>query len=142
MPLVRIDVIEGRSPEQLRELCDAVQEVMEDVFAAPPRDRYQIVTQHRPGELICEDTGLALLRTDDLVVLQVFEQGRSDEQKRALYAALAKRLRAASGLAPEDLVVTIAANTPADWSFGLGRAQFLDGDLPAHAPTEPEPKCA
>src|SRR3712207_9586937 len=64
MPLVRIDVVEGRrTAEQLRLLADTVQEVMLDVFAAPPRDRYQVVTEHRPGQLICEDTGLGLERS-------------------------------------------------------------------------------
>ena len=64
MPLVRIDVVEGRrSPEQLRLLADTVQEVMLDVFAAPPRDRYQVLTEHRPGQLIREDTGLGIERT-------------------------------------------------------------------------------
>ena len=33
------------------------------------------------------------------------------------------------GPAPTDLVVSVAANSPEDWSFGLGRAQFLEGDL-------------
>ncbi|MDQ1675276.1 MAG: hypothetical protein QOC93_420 [Actinomycetota bacterium] len=130
MPLVRIDVIEGRrTPEQLRRLADTIQEVMLDVFAAPPRDRYQVLTEHRPGQLICEDTGLGLERTDDLVVLQVFQQGRSEEQKRALYAGLARRLEEATGLAPSDLIVSVIGNSREDWSFGLGRAQFLEGDL-------------
>jgi phenylpyruvate tautomerase PptA (4-oxalocrotonate tautomerase family) len=130
MPLVRIDVIEGRrTPVELRRLADAVQDVMLDVFAAPPGDRYQVVTEHRPGQLICEDTGLGIDRTDDLVVLQVFQQGRSEEQKRALYAGLARRLEESTGLAPSDLVVSVATNTREDWSFGLGRAQFLEGDL-------------
>jgi phenylpyruvate tautomerase PptA (4-oxalocrotonate tautomerase family) len=130
MPLVRIDVVEGRrTAEQLRLLADTVQEVMLDVFAAPPRDRYQVVTEHRPGQLICEDTGLGLERTEDLVVLQVFQQGRSEEQKRALYAGLAKRLEEAAGLAPSDLIVSVMGNSREDWSFGLGRAQFLEGDL-------------
>ena len=130
MPLVRIDVIEGRrTPEELRRLADAVQEVVLDVFAAPPRDRYQVITEHRPGQIICEDTGLGIERTDDLVVLQVFQQGRSDEQKRALYAELSRRLAEVTALPPGDLVVSVVANTRADWSFGLGRAQFLDGDL-------------
>ena len=39
MPLVRIDVQEGRTPAQLRRIADVIQEVMLDVFAAPPRDR-------------------------------------------------------------------------------------------------------
>ena len=130
MPLVRIDVVEGRrTAEQLRLLADTVQEVMLDVFAAPPRDRYQVVTEHRPGQLICEDTGLGLERTEDLVVLQVFQQGRSEEQKRALYAGLTQRLEEAAGLAPSDLIVSVMGNSREDWSFGLGRAQFLEGDL-------------
>ena len=37
MPLVRIDVVEGRrTQDELRLLADTVQEVMLDVFAAPP----------------------------------------------------------------------------------------------------------
>ncbi|MDB6002990.1 MAG: 4-oxalocrotonate tautomerase [Rhizobacter sp.] len=130
MPLVRIDVVEGRrTPDQLRLLADTVQDVMLDVFAAPPRDRYQVISEHRPGQLICEDTGLGIERTDDLVVLQVFQQGRSEEQKRALYATLCRRLGETVGLAPGDLVVSVMGNTREDWSFGHGRAQFLDGDL-------------
>ena len=50
MPLVRIDVQEGRSPEQLRRLADVVQEVMPEVFDAPDRDRYQIITVHPAGQ--------------------------------------------------------------------------------------------
>ena len=130
MPLVRIDVVEGRrTPDELRLLADTVQEVMLDVFAAPPGDRYQVITEHRPGQLICEDTGLGIERTDDLVVLQVFQQGRSEEQKRALYAELAESLKGVTGLAPSDLIVSVMGNSREDWSFGLGRAQFLEGDL-------------
>jgi phenylpyruvate tautomerase PptA (4-oxalocrotonate tautomerase family) len=130
VPLVRIDVVEGRrTREELRRLADTVQDVMLEVFAAPPRDRYQVITEHRPGQLICEDTGLGLERTDDLVVLQVFQQGRSEQQKRTLYAELAARLDKAAALAPSDLIVSVVANTREDWSFGLGRAQFLEGDL-------------
>jgi phenylpyruvate tautomerase PptA (4-oxalocrotonate tautomerase family) len=130
MPLVRIDVVEGRrTPEQLRLLADTVQDVLLDVFAVPPRDRYQVITEHRPGQLICEDTGLGIERTDDLVVLQVFQQGRSAQRERALHAGLCRRLGEDTGLAAGDLVVPVSATTREDWSFGLGRAQFLDGDL-------------
>ena len=66
MPLVRIDVVEGRrDPEQLRLLADTAREVVLDVLAAPPRDRHQVGTEHRPGQLICEDTGLGTARTGD-----------------------------------------------------------------------------
>ncbi len=130
MPLVRIDVIENRrTPEQLRELADAVQDVMLEAFAAPARDRYQIITEHRPGRIIAEDTGLGYTRTDDVVVVQVLQQGRDEAQKQAAYRALAERLRERTGLDPQDLIVAVSANTRADWSFGEGRAQFLEGRL-------------
>jgi phenylpyruvate tautomerase PptA (4-oxalocrotonate tautomerase family) len=129
MPLVRIDVLKGRAPGELRRLADVVQDVMLDVFAAPPGDRYQIITEHDQGQIIAEDTGLGLERTDDIVVIQIFQQGRSTEQKVAAYAELAKRLAADCGVRPEDLIISVMANRHVDWTFGLGQAQFLNGTL-------------
>jgi len=129
MPLVRIDVQEGRTPDELRKLADTIQDVMLEVFAAPPRDRYQIITEHPKGHIIAEDTGLGFQRTDRVVIIQIFQQGRSTEQKQALYAELAKRLEAECGVRGEDLIISVVANRHVDWSFGLGRAQFLDGTL-------------
>ncbi|KRE98037.1 tautomerase [Nocardioides sp. Soil777] len=130
MPLVRIDLQEGRSATEVRRIADVVQEVMLEVFAAPPRDRYQIVTEHPVGHVIAEDTGLGFERTEGVMVVQIFQQGRSDRQKQAAYAELARRLEQDCGVAPTDLVISVVANERADWSFGLGRAQFLEGDLP------------
>ncbi|NYJ73085.1 tautomerase family protein [Allobranchiibius huperziae] len=129
MPLVRIDLIEGRTDAEVRALADCVQQVMLDVFAAPERDRYQVIHEHKPGRIIAEDTGLGFERTDGVVIIQVTQQGRDEDQKKALYRALADRLEAQAGVRPEDLIVTVSANTAADWSFGSGRAQFLEGDL-------------
>ncbi|MFP5282023.1 MAG: tautomerase family protein [Actinomycetes bacterium] len=137
MPLVRIDVQQGRRPEDLRRIADVVQEVMLDVFAAPPRDRYQIITEHPVGHIIAEDTGLGFTRTEGVVVIQIFQQGRSTAQKKAAYAALATRLSTECGVAPTDLIVSVTGNTQADWSFGLGRAQFLEGDLAVEHTTAP-----
>lgn len=130
MPLVHLHVIEGRrTPEQLREVADTVQDVMLEHFAAPPRDRYQLITEHKPGQIIAEDTGLGLERTDDLLVVQVVQQGRELEQKQALYHHLAEQLEERTGLAPSDLIVSVVANSPEDWSFGNGVAQFVEGLL-------------
>ena len=129
MPLVRIDIQKGRTPEELHRLADTVQEVMLDVFAAPPGDRYQIITEHDKGQIIAEDTGLDLERTDGIMIIQIFQQGRSTEQKQAAYAELAKRLEAECGVRPEDVIISVVANRHVDWSFGLGRAQFVEGTL-------------
>ncbi len=129
MPLVRIEVQEGLSREELRRLADVVQEVMRDVFAAPPGDRYQVITEHPVGHIIAEDSGLGLERTEAVVVLQIFHQGRTVEQKTAAYEQLALQLEKKCGVAPSDLIVSMVQNERSDWSFGLGRAQFLTGEL-------------
>ena len=64
-----------------------------------------------------------------MTVIQIFQQGRNVEQKQAAYDQLAKRLDAAELVRPEDLIVSVMANEREDWSFGLGRAQFLTGEL-------------
>ncbi|KAL1302923.1 hypothetical protein AAFC00_003245 [Neodothiora populina] len=128
MPLVKIDMVKGvRSPEEIKRLADVVQEVMLAKFNAPPRDRYQIITQHEPYELIMEDTNLGFERTDALVFIQIFQQGRTAEMKKAIYAELAERLNKECGLPKTDLIISVARNEREDWSFGLGRAQFLEG---------------
>jgi len=129
VPLVRIDLVRGRTPEQLRALADTVQEVMLDVFAAPPGDRYQVIHQHDADEMIIEDTGLGIERSAGVTVVQVTQQGRDRAQKEALYAALAERLGDRGLVEPRDLVVSVVENTRDDWSFGHGRAQFLTGEL-------------
>jgi len=130
MPLVHLHVIENqRTPEALRRVADVVQEVMQSHFAAPDRDRYQFITEHKPGHIIAEDTGLGFERTDDVLLVQIVQQGRTQEQKQAMYRVLADRLQAETALAPTDLIISVTENTHADWSFGNGVAQFVEGPL-------------
>lgn len=129
MPLINIDVLRGRDSAQLRTLLDTVHASMVEAFEVPDTDRYQILTQHDPEEMVVLDTGLGFERSRDVVVLRFISKPRSPEAKQRLYALLAERLEAECGLAPEDLVVALVINGDADWSFGAGRAQFVAGDL-------------
>lgn len=129
MPLLRFDVIEGRTAEQLQSLLDTAHDAMVEAFTVPASDRYQIVSQHPAHELVIEDTGLGFARTKDVVILTITSKQRTSEQKQTLYALLAERLEQHCGIAPTDLMVSIVENGDADWSFGQGRAQFLTGEL-------------
>ncbi|WP_456725127.1 MULTISPECIES: tautomerase family protein [unclassified Bradyrhizobium] len=129
MPLLCFDLVEGRSERQLKMILDATHEVLVSAFNVPQRDRYQIVREHPPSRMIIEDTGLGIKRTPDMLVLQVTTRPRSRATKQAFYKSLVEKLEAVCGLAPSDVVVTFVTNTDEDWSFGLGRAQFLTGEL-------------
>jgi len=100
-----------------------------DVLAIPERDRFQIITEHEPSRIIAQDAGLGFERSDGAVMIQIFTQtGRSTPVKQQLYAAIAASL-AKEGVAGEDVFIGYVENTQADWSFGFGRAQYVEGDL-------------
>ncbi|ODR96702.1 tautomerase [Methyloceanibacter superfactus] len=129
MPLLRFDLIEGRTDDEMQTLLDAAHRAMLEAFKVPVRDRYQIVHEHKPGHMIVEDTGLGIPRTDKVVFLQVTSRPRKREQKEAFYRILCEELETSCGIAPSDVVVSIVENSDEDWSFGLGRGQFLTGEL-------------
>jgi malonate semialdehyde decarboxylase len=134
MPLLKFDLIEGRDAPKLRALLDAAHGAMVQAFGVPSSDRYQCVTQHRPGELILEDTGLGYQRSRDVVLLTVVSRPRSGREKLDFYRLLAERLHAECRISPDDLIVSLVENADADWSFGRGRAQFLTGELQPAVP--------
>ena len=129
MPLLRFHLIEGRSDAELQALLDAAHRAMLKAFQVPARDRYQVVHEHKRGRMIVEDTGLDIPRSHKVIVLQVISRPRTQAQKEAFYRLLCEELEASCGVAPSDVMVSIVENTDADWSFGLGRGQFLTGEL-------------
>ena len=129
MPLLCFDLIEGRSERQIDTILDATHEVLVKSFNVPERDRYQIVREHPRSRMIVENTGLGIVRTPHMLVLRITTRPRSQVMKQAFYRSLVEKLEAACGIAPSDVLVTFVTNTDEDWSFGLGRAQFLTGEL-------------
>ena len=125
MPLVRIELMEGRTDTEIAAIGDAVQGAMVDTLNVPQRDRFQVITEHRPNRLRYDKSYLGIERSDGIVFVQVFlSKGRTTEQKQAFYAALARGLGGA-GVRPGDVAVALVENTREDWSFGNGVAQYL-----------------
>ena len=129
MPLLHFHIIKGRDALEVRTLLDTAHDAMLEAFRVPARDRYQMVSEHDPAHMVIEDTGLGIPRTNRVVLLQITSRPRPKEQITAFYKLLAERLQARCGLAPSDLVVSIVQNSDEHWSFGLGRAQFVTGEL-------------
>ncbi len=98
-------------------------------FNVPARDRYQIVHEHKPSRMIMEDTGLDIPRTASFVFVQVTTRPRSREMKETFYRLAVEELEKSCGIAPSDVMINMVTCTDEDWSFGMGRAQFLTGEL-------------
>jgi phenylpyruvate tautomerase PptA (4-oxalocrotonate tautomerase family) len=131
MPLVYYDIVRGRSHDEIRALLDSAQRAMLEAFETPERDRYQLVTEHSPDEMIIQDNGLGIERSENMVVIHLISRrGRkTSAQKEKLYELLVRNLKRDCGLDPADLVVVITENESEDWSLGYGKAQFCNGDL-------------
>jgi phenylpyruvate tautomerase PptA (4-oxalocrotonate tautomerase family) len=129
MPLLRVDVIEGRSEVELKELLDAIHSAVLAALKVPERDRYQIVHEHPAAEMRIEDTGLDIPRTEQIVIVQVTTRPRSRLEKQNFYELLCQELLRRCGVKASDVVVSITQNADEDWSFGYGRAQFITGEL-------------
>nr|WP_244892709.1 tautomerase family protein [Mycobacterium asiaticum] len=112
-------------------LLDAIHEAVVEAFGVPQRDRYQVVRSHPAHEIVAQDTGLGIDRTDALVILHVVSRRRPRELKQKFYERVAAKLAERCGQDPADLIVSITENDDEDWSFGHGRAQFLTGELQA-----------
>jgi phenylpyruvate tautomerase PptA (4-oxalocrotonate tautomerase family) len=131
MPFVYYDIIRGRSRDQIRALLDSAQGALLESFGTPERDRYQIVTEHSPDEMIIQDNGLGIDRSENVVVIHLINRRgkKTQAQKEKLYELLARNLKRDCRLNPADLVVVITENESEDFSVGYGKAQFLNGDL-------------
>jgi phenylpyruvate tautomerase PptA (4-oxalocrotonate tautomerase family) len=77
MPLVHLDVVRGRDPQQLRTLLDTVHQAMVAAFDVPTTDRYQVLSQHDPSEIVALDTSLGYDRTEDIVIIRFTSRQRS-----------------------------------------------------------------
>lgn len=129
MPLVRIDVNQGRAPEELTAISRAIHDAILAEYGIPERDYFHILTEHPQGQIVAQDAGLGFERTAGVVMIQIFTQeGRSQMAKSSLFEAIASGL-AAVGIRGEDVFVGYVENTAGDWSFGFGRSQYVTGEL-------------
>lgn len=135
MPMSRISVLKGKSPDYLRALADSLHAAMVEAFNVPPTDRFQVIHQHEPHELIFdrdyESEGGA--RSDDFVLIAITAgKVRDTAVKQAFYRRLVQRLAEAPGIAPRDVMVVITTTLGDEWSFsgGVPAAPLLAGARP------------
>jgi phenylpyruvate tautomerase PptA (4-oxalocrotonate tautomerase family) len=132
MPLVRIDLIAGRPEAEIAAISQAVHQAMTECLNVPARDRFQVISEHAPGRLIFNPDYLDIRRSAGIVLIQVFlSGGRSTQQKQAFYARAASLMAETAKVPAEDVTIGLSENAREDWSFGLGRAQYLE--LPKEA---------
>jgi 4-oxalocrotonate tautomerase len=125
MPLIRIDLREGKSEEYKRAIADGVHKALVEGAGAPADDRFQVITEHPANEIIYDANYLGVKRSDNIVMVQItLSAGRKLGQKKLLFKRMAEILAEKPGLRPEDLVINLVEVAWENWSFGNGEAQY------------------
>jgi phenylpyruvate tautomerase PptA (4-oxalocrotonate tautomerase family) len=128
VPLVRVSLRKGKPPAYLAAVGEAIHAAMVETINVPADDRFQIFSEHTPEGIVYDAGYLGISRTDDIVVIQItLNAGRTLDQKRALYRALADRLARDPGIRKQDLLVSLVEVPKENWSFGNGEMSYAKG---------------
>jgi phenylpyruvate tautomerase PptA (4-oxalocrotonate tautomerase family) len=124
MPLVRITLRQGKSPEFLASASNAIHQALVTQANVPADDLFQVIDEVPHANLIAHATYADCQRSDEVMFIEItLNAGRSVDIKRALYADIAARL-ADLGVRPDDVLVNLVEVTKENWSFGKGLATY------------------
>jgi 4-oxalocrotonate tautomerase len=127
MPLVRIDLVAGKSFEFRKTLGEIIYQAMREVINVPANDKFQIITEHATGEINVADNYLGNTYSKDIVIIQItMNAGRTVEMKKAFFKRIADDIHAQLKLRKDDVVINLVECVKENWSFGGGIAQYAE----------------
>lgn len=117
MPLVRIEIIKGKSLEYKRTMLDAVHTALVKAIQIEDWDRFQ-----RLYEIEDELFERSETKTDKFTMIELtMFPGRTKEQKAKVYEEITRELEARLGIQPTDVFIVI--NEPSNENWGLAGRQ-------------------
>ena len=117
MPLVKIEIIKGKSLEYKKTVLDAVHVALENAIQIENWDRFQ-----RLYEIEDDLFERSKNKTDKFTMIEItMFPGRTKEQKSKLYKEIVKELNQRLGIEPTDIFIVI--NEPANENWGLAGIQ-------------------
>ncbi len=125
MPLTRVALRHGKSPDYKRAILDGVYLAMRETFNVPEDDRFMLVDEYDAENFLFGENYLGISRSNDLVIIQLtVSNTRTVEQKKALFARISEELARKPGIRKEDVFINLVEVSKENWSFGNGLAQY------------------
>lgn len=125
MPRSKITMIEGKSPEYKADIYKSIYDAMRETFNVPEDDQFMSIEEYKRENICYGRDYIGISRTDDLLMIEIIANDtRTVEQKKALYAAIAKNLVKNIHIRPEDVFINLIGVNKENWSFGHGIAQY------------------
>lgn len=126
MPLVRVSLLRGKPRAYRAAILDNIYQALRECFNVPEEDRFMVLTEHEPEELVFSRSYMNIARSEDFVLIQItVSNTRTQTQKNALFARIVERLQGDPGMRPEDVMISLLEGDKGNWSFGHGLAQYV-----------------
>lgn len=121
MPFTRITLRQGDSGAQIMQISDILQQSLEEKFAVPSCDRFQVFDELPARLRVFDRHYKSDGRSDNFIQFHILAgKPRSFEQKSCLCRVLCERLHSVLDIHPDDVMVMIQFNIADEWSFSKG----------------------
>jgi 4-oxalocrotonate tautomerase len=126
MPLVRIDLIKGKSQEYRSQAGAIIYRMLVEILGVPTGDCFQVIAEHAKEDQPFDRNYLGIHRSDDCMFIQItLNEGRSVELKQRFYMGVTDALHEELNLRREDVLLSLVEVPKENWSYGNGAAQYV-----------------
>jgi phenylpyruvate tautomerase PptA (4-oxalocrotonate tautomerase family) len=116
MPLVRVEIFEGKSKEYKKALLDGIHNALVTAFKIPINDRKQKLYELSRENLIIGNNNS---KNYTFIEITAFK-GRSYETKKLLYTLIAGNLKNSPGIDGEDILIVLNEQPLENWGVHGG----------------------
>ncbi len=117
MPIVRITIRAGKSPEYKKAVLAGVHNGLVQAFKIPEHDRIQMLHELGPYHFEIPSS-----KTEQFTIIEVTAfKGRSMEAKKRFYQTIAANLGEAPGIAGDDILIILHEPPLENWGIRGGK---------------------
>jgi phenylpyruvate tautomerase PptA (4-oxalocrotonate tautomerase family) len=117
MPLVKVSLRKGKSPDYKRALLDGIHAALVEAFVIPDHDRHQQIY-----ELDKDNFEIPPTKSSQFVVVEIIAfQGRSFEAKKKLYSVIIRNLGSSPGINGDDILIILHEPPKENWGIHGGK---------------------
>ncbi len=122
MPVIRVTLNKGKSPEYLAAVSESIYSALREQFVLSEGDKFHIFEQLDASTFIYDRDFISKQpRTNDFMIIQIVADARRETEKTATFKAICDKLAASPGVKPQDVTVVLSTNsTLEDFSLGYG----------------------
>jgi len=115
VPMTKIYMRKGSTPEHRRAISDAIHESLIDVLGIPEDDKFHIFHELDSDNLITAPVSFGLERRPEAIFVQLYFGARPVEVLQQLYRVLVDNLTKRTHLESRDIYINVVESASANW---------------------------